>query len=204
MTLSEISSYELAYQIQDYLSSHGMTEETFADLSDFPAHALSSFLRDRGPEPSVSQIVRICNVLSISMDSLVKGPVQDKKFAQLIRKCHFAYKLKGTPLHSLYVRYLEIWQKRNLKNRMSNILVMIIITLFLLGVSYLILLQPAYQPEEQEYQTYAVEGAIVTLNYDGSYTIHTEDEEYIISASEIAAMDRELFPVQNKEGGTLQ
>lgn len=115
VTLSEISSYELAYQIQDYLSSHGMTEETFADLSDFPAHALSSFLRDRGPEPSVSQIVRICNVLSISMDSLVKGPVQDKKFAQLIRKCHFADKLKGTPLYSLYVRYLEWWQKRNLK-----------------------------------------------------------------------------------------
>ena len=54
-------------------------------------------------------------MLSISMDSLVKGPVQDKKFAQLIRKCHFAYKLKGTSLYSLYVRYLEIWQKRNLK-----------------------------------------------------------------------------------------
>lgn len=115
MTLSEISSYELAYQIQNYLSSHGMTEEAFADLTDFPAHALSSFLRDREPEPSVSQIVRICNVLSISMDSLVKGPVQDKKFAQLIRKCHFAYKLKGTPLYSPYVRYIEMWQKRNLK-----------------------------------------------------------------------------------------
>ena len=115
VTLSEISSYELAYQIQNYLSSHGMTEEAFADLSDFPAPTLSHFLRNMAPEPSVSQIVRICNVLSISMDSLVKGPVQDKKFAQLIRKCHFAYKLKGTPLHSLYVRYLEIWQKRNLK-----------------------------------------------------------------------------------------
>ena len=115
MTLSDISSYELAYQIRSYLFSNEMTEEAFADLTDFPAHALSSFLRDRGPEPSVSQIVRICNVLSISMDSLVKGPVQDKKFAQLIRKCHFAYKLKGTSLYSLYVRYLEIWQKRNLK-----------------------------------------------------------------------------------------
>ena len=115
VTLSEISSYELAYQIQNYLSSHRMTEEAFADLTDFPAPTLSHFLRNMAPEPSVSQIVRICNVLSISMDSLVKGPVQDKKFAQLIRKCHFAYKLKGTPLHSLYVRYLEIWQKRNLK-----------------------------------------------------------------------------------------
>ena len=49
------------------------------------------------------------------MDSLVKGPVQDKRFAQLIRKCHFAYKLKGTPLYSPYVRYIEMWQKRNLK-----------------------------------------------------------------------------------------
>ena len=99
MTLSEISSYELAYQIRTYLSSHEMTQEAFADLTDFPAPLLSRFLRDGGPELSVSQMVRICNVLSISMDSLVHGPVQDKRFEQLIRKCIFANKLKGTKIH---------------------------------------------------------------------------------------------------------
>ena len=115
MTLSEISSYELAYQIQNYLSSHRMTEEAFADLTDFPAPLLSCFLRDGGPELSVSQMVRICNVLSISMDSLVHGPVQDKRFEQLIRKCIFANKLKGSPLYSPYICYLERWQERKIK-----------------------------------------------------------------------------------------
>lgn len=114
MTLSEISSYELAYQIRIYLSSHEMTEEAFADLTDFPAPLLSRFLRDGGPELSVSQMVRICNVLSISMDSLVHGPVQDKRFEQLIRKCIFANKLKGSPLYSPYIRYLERWQERKI------------------------------------------------------------------------------------------
>ena len=115
MTLSEISSYELAYQIRTYLSSHEMTQEAFADLTDFPAPLLSRFLRDGGPELSVSQMVRICNVLSISMDSLVHGPVQDKRFEQLIRKCIFANKLKGSPLYSPYIRYLERWQERKIK-----------------------------------------------------------------------------------------
>ena len=59
MTLSEISSYELAYQIRSYLFFNEMTEEAFADLSDFPAPTLSHFLRNMAPEPSVSQIVRI-------------------------------------------------------------------------------------------------------------------------------------------------
>jgi len=36
VTLSDISSYELAYQIRSYLFSNEMTEEAFADLTDFP------------------------------------------------------------------------------------------------------------------------------------------------------------------------
>lgn len=115
MTLSEISCYELSYQIRGYLSAHDMTEDAFADLAGFPAPELSRFLQDRCPEPSMSQITRICNVLSISMDSLVHGPVQDKRFEQLIKKCVFANKLKGGPFFSLYVRYLERWQERNIK-----------------------------------------------------------------------------------------
>lgn len=114
MTLSEISCYELAYQIRAYLSSHDMAEDAFADLADFPAPELSHFLQNGGPEPSMSQITRICNVLSISMDSLVRGPVQDKRIVQLVKKCVFANKLKGSPLYSPYICYLERWQERKI------------------------------------------------------------------------------------------
>lgn len=115
MTSAEIRSYELAYQIRCYLDSHKMPMEHFAQIADVPLLGLTLFMRDGVPEPAVSQITRICDVLSISMDSLVHGPVKEKGFIQLVRKCVFANKLEGTPFYALYICYLKRWQEKKIK-----------------------------------------------------------------------------------------
>ncbi len=97
--------------------------------------------------------------------------------------------------------YLILYRKNETKK--TGMIPIFIAIIALLVVSYLVILQPAFQPEEQEYQTYAVSEAAITLNSDGSYIIHTESGDYKLSSSEIAAMDRERFPVQNTEGDVL-
>lgn len=97
--------------------------------------------------------------------------------------------------------YLILYEAGETKRARFLLIVGIIIVL--LVASYLVILQPAFQPEEPEYQAYAVHEATVTENPDGSYTIHTESGDYNLSASEIAGMDREQFPVQNTEGDAI-
>lgn len=90
-----------------------------------------------------------------------------------------------------------------LETKKGNIVLVLIVITLLLVASYMIILQPAFQPDEQEYQAYAVSEAVITQNSDGSYTIHTDSGSYKLSASEIAAMNREQFPVQNTEGDVV-
>ena len=85
---------------------------------------------------------------------------------------------------------------------MASILVTVFVGLLILGTSYLVLLQPAYQPEDNEYDRYDVDKGIFTQNDDGSYTLHTENGDYLIPESEVIAMEREQFPIQNLKGGT--
>lgn len=114
MNMSEISSYELAYQIRHYLTSRKMAEEDFASRVDMPLYALTHFLQEGEPEPAVSQIGRICDVLSITMDSLVRGPVHEVQFVRLIKKCAFANKLQGTVLYTPYIRRLKRWREKSI------------------------------------------------------------------------------------------
>ena len=115
MTGAEIRSYELAYQIRQYLVSHDKTEEQFAEMSGVALQELALFLRNGGPELPVSRITKICDVLSITLDSLVHGPVNEKRFAQLIRKSSYAVKLWGTCLYTPYILYLKRWTERKIE-----------------------------------------------------------------------------------------
>ena len=78
-----------------------------------------------------------------------------------------------------------------------------IVALALLGMSYLILLQPAYQPESADYQKYAIHEGVIERQEDGSYIFRTESGNFIVSASEIAAIQQEETSAIYKEGGAI-
>ncbi|WP_322200443.1 M56 family metallopeptidase [Acutalibacter intestini] len=81
-------------------------------------------------------------------------------------------------------------------------LVTAIVALALL-MSYLILLQPAYQPESADYRQYAIHEGVIEQQEDGSYIFRTESGNFIVSASEIAAIQQEETSAIYKEGGAL-
>lgn len=116
MTLSEISSYELAYQIRQYLSSHQKTEEQFCRIAGVPLQDFTQFLQSGETELPVSWTTKICDVLSISLDSLVHGPAKEKRFIRLMSKCAFAEKLKGTCFYAPYFHYLRRWREKNINS----------------------------------------------------------------------------------------
>ena len=78
-----------------------------------------------------------------------------------------------------------------------------IAALALLGMSYLILFQPAYQPESADYREYAVQEAVIEQQEDGSYIFHSESGKFIISASEAAALQQEETPAIYRKGGAI-
>ena len=81
-------------------------------------------------------------------------------------------------------------------------LVTAIVALALL-MSYLILLQPAYQPESADYRQYAIHEGVIEQQEDGSYIFRTESGNFIVSASEIAAIQQEETSAIYKEGGAI-
>lgn len=113
MTSAEIRSYELVYQIRHYLSSHHKSKEQFCRMAGVPLTDFTQFLQHGEPELPVSWITKICDVLSITLDSLVHGPI--KEFLRLMRKCAFAEKLEGTCFYIPYFHYLKRWRERNIK-----------------------------------------------------------------------------------------
>ena len=80
------------------------------------------------------------------------------------------------------------------------ILTVTIIALLIVGISYTILLQPAYQPEDADYWEYAIRGGDIE-QVDGNLIFHTERGDFILSESEAAVIKQESFPVQNTERG---
>ena len=87
--------------------------------------------------------------------------------------------------------------------RTGNNFVIALVALALLGMSYLILFQPAYQPESADYREYAIQEAVIEQQEDGSYIFHSESGNFIISASEAAAIQQEETPAIYREGGAI-
>jgi hypothetical protein len=114
VTIEEISCYELAYQIRRYLDTRKIDEPQFSESISIPCNELTRFLECQGANLSISQISKICDVLCISMDLLVRGPVEESSFRVLVKKCVFAEKLKGTVLYPAYISFLKRWQEKNI------------------------------------------------------------------------------------------
>lgn len=116
----------------------------------------------------------------------------------------FAGRYPGTTRHfaaaSLKSRFYLILYGRAGAKRPSVILILILIVVLLVS-SYLVILQPAFQPEEQEYMDYGIYEGTLAKNSDGSYTFHTNRGKYKLSAAEAEAIKQEQFPVYDKEGG---
>ena len=75
--------------------------------------------------------------------------------------------------------------------------------LLLLGISYLVLFQPAFQPESADYREYAIEEGVIELQENGTYIFRTESGNFILSATEAAAIQQENSPAIYKEGGAV-
>lgn len=116
MTTAEISSYELAYQIRFYMSVCKMEETQFADLIPIPHEEFRHFMEYQNSELSVRQISKICDLLHISMDSLVRGPVEEQNFILLLKKCAFAVKFKGTFLYNICIFFLKRWKAKRISD----------------------------------------------------------------------------------------
>lgn len=87
--------------------------------------------------------------------------------------------------------------------RKINSLVIVIAVLLLLGISYLVLFQPAFQPESADYREYAIEEGVIELQENGTYIFRTESGDFILSATEAAAIQQENSPAIYKEGGAV-
>lgn len=114
MTIEEISCYELAYQIRCFVGKSKMDDSQFAEVVSIPYEQISCFLAHQEPSLSVSQISKICDALYISMDSLVRGPVEERAFQDLIKRCAFAGKLNGTIFYNIYMFFLKRWREKNI------------------------------------------------------------------------------------------
>ena len=116
MTTEEISCYELAYQIRRYMDICHIDESQFAETISIPCEELTHFLAYHKSSFSISQISKICDTLYISMDSLVRGPVEEENFAVLLKRCAFVGKLKGTALYNVCMFFLKRWRERRISD----------------------------------------------------------------------------------------
>ena len=116
VTTEEISCYELAYQIRRYMDICHIDESQFAETISIPCEELTHFLAYHKSSFSISQISKICDTLYISMDSLVRGPVEEENFAVLLKRCAFVGKLKCTALYNVCMFFLKRWRERRISD----------------------------------------------------------------------------------------
>ena len=122
MTTEEISCYELAYQIRCFVGKSKMDDSQFAEVVSIPYEQISCFLAHQEPSLSVSQISKICDAFYISMDSLVRGPVEERAFQDLIKRCAFAGKLNGTIFYNIYMFFLKRWREKTFRVPVWNVI----------------------------------------------------------------------------------
>ena len=116
MTMDEICCYELAYQIRLYLDICRISESQFAEAVSIPCKDITHFLIHQQPDLSIAQISQICDMLHISLDSLVRGPVEERNFSILLKKCALVGKWKGTVFYDACLFFLKRWQRKNISS----------------------------------------------------------------------------------------
>lgn len=116
MTENEIRCYELSYQIKKYLKSQHLSEKQFSELVKVPLHKILKLSEEPSLDFRFTEITRICDLLSISMDSIIFGPINEKAFITLLNKCDFAERHKNAWFYKLYNRYLMNWRSRNISD----------------------------------------------------------------------------------------
>ena len=148
-------------------------------------------------------IIRLCDH-RCDMEALQSVSPSAKRF-YCRTLLEFAGRYPGTTRHfaaaSLKSRFYLILYGRADAKRVSAILILLLIIVLLVS-SYMVIFQPAFQPEEQGYMNYNIYEGMIVKNSDGSYTFHTNRGNFNLSATEAEAIKQEQFPVYNIEGGT--
>lgn len=116
MTPEDIRRCELSYQIRYFLMTNSITKEQFAETSSLSLHKLDALVNGEEVSLQYNEITNICDALSISLDSLLYGPIYETQFCELIHKCSYAEEHQHRWFSKYYISYLKWWRKHHISD----------------------------------------------------------------------------------------
>lgn len=95
---------ELRFQVLKYLLERGLNQQEFADSCEIQIDDLTHVMKCDGMA-SIQVVEKICNALSITLQSLLIGP-KTKEFARFLRYILIAVKFNNTVIYSIINRWI--------------------------------------------------------------------------------------------------
>ena len=90
--------------------------------------------------------------------------------------------------------YLILYSTGKQRRAWAALVILLVVTLWLL--SYLVIFQPAYQPESLDYTDFALESGTITPRNDGRYVLETEQGEVQLTRETAQAMLADGFRME--------